>query len=109
MRTFGTYRPSSGRNNDSGHLPPGEGIPQKDGTLLRCPTVHPLSLPLQADSSPYTGEPYAPPLLRMESQRAGHAAPLHAKTILRPAPTPDLLFSLIKIMPLPELSSGERF
>ena len=79
------------------------------GTLLPRPTVHPLSLPLQADSSPYTGEPYAPPLLRMESQRAGHAAALHAKTILRPAPTPDLLFSLIKIMPLPELSSGERF
>ena len=44
------------------------------GTLLPRPTVHPLSLPLQADSSPYTGEPYAPPVLRMESQRAGHAA-----------------------------------
>ena len=64
------------------------------GTLLPRPTGHPLSLPLQADSSPYTGEPYAPPVLRMESQRAGHAAPLHAKTILRPAPTPDLLSSL---------------
>ena len=29
VRTFSTHRPSSGRNNDSGHLPPGEGIPQK--------------------------------------------------------------------------------
>ena len=37
-----------------GAQPPGEGIPQKDGTLLRRPTVHPLRLPERAATSPYT-------------------------------------------------------
>ena len=90
-------------------FPQGKASLRRVGTLLQPPTVHPLSLPLQADSSPYTPGAIHPAGSAYESQRAGHAAPLHAKTILRPAPTPDLLFSLIKIMPLPELSSGERF
>ena len=37
VRTFGTYRPSSGRNNDSGHLPPGEGIRHTSTSSDRTP------------------------------------------------------------------------
>ena len=94
-------------------FPQGKASLRRVGTLLQPPTVHPLSLPLQADSSPYTGEPYTPPVLRMELKRAGHAAAPTRKN--DPASRPytrsslfSFLFSLIKIMPLPELSSGER-
>ena len=53
-------RPSSVFASQS-HLPPGEGIPQKDVTLLHRPTVHPLRLPLRAATSPYTPGGSAPP------------------------------------------------
>ena len=91
-------------------FPQGKASLRRVGTLLPRPTVHPLSLPLQAASSPYTGEPYAPPVLRMESQQAGHAAPLTRKNdpASRPYIRSSLFSFLFKIMPLPELSSGER-
>ena len=80
------------------------------GTLLPRPTVHPLSLPLQADSSPYTGEPYAPPVLRMEVSGRGMPPPYTQKRCCVPPLQPlfSLLFSLIKIMPLPGRKFGER-
>ena len=53
-----------------GHLPPGEGIPQKDGTLLLRPTVHPLRATQAWPTSPYTpgGFPQEP-LLRTSNGR----------------------------------------
>ena len=61
------YHPSSGRNCDSGHLPPGEGIPQK-GRHTSTPSnrTPPQSQAMARDSSPYTGEPFATPLLRIK-------------------------------------------
>ena len=38
-----------------GAQPPGEGIPQRDGTLLRRPTVHPLSHGVAVTAPPAQG------------------------------------------------------
>ena len=43
-------------------------------TPLQNPTVHPLRLPLRAATSPYTGEAAPRRFLRIEFERAGHAA-----------------------------------
>ena len=80
------------------------------GTLLPRPTVHPLSLPLQADSSPYTGEHTPRRFCVWKSSGGACRRPYTQKRSCVPPLHPlfSLLFSLIKIMPLPELSSGER-
>ena len=99
VRTFSTYRPSSGRNNDSGHLPPGEGIPQKgrhtSATSDRTPPPSALKgshLPLHAGS--HTPRRFC--VWNLSGR--GMPPPLHAKTILRPAPTPALLSSLFSLL-----------
>ena len=50
-----------------GHLPPGEGIPQKDGTLLLRPTVHPLRATQAWPTSPYTPGGSASPEVRTKA------------------------------------------
>ena len=98
--------PSSGRINDSGHASQGKA----SGTLLPRPTVHPLSLPLQADSSPHRGHtpaasaygiPAGGACRRPYTQKRYCVPPLH--------PLFSLLFSLIKIMPLPNFRPGSGF
>ena len=91
-------------------FPQGKASLKRVGTLLQPPTVHPLRhlrchLPLHAVR-------LTPRRFCVWNPSGRGMPPLHAKTILHPAPTPAPLFpflsSLIKIMPLPELSSGER-
>ena len=95
VRTFGTYRPSSGRNNDSGHLPPGEGIRHTSTSSDRTPPQSAFAgrqLPLHAGS--HTPRRFCV----WNPSGRGMPPPLHAKTILRPAPTPALLSSLFSLL-----------
>ena len=108
VRTFSTYRPSSGRNNDSGHLPPGEGIRHTSTSSDRTPPQSAFAgrqLPLHRGAIRPAGSAYGIPA-------GGACRPPTRKNDPASRPyTRSSLFSflLLKIMPLPELSSGERF